>query len=104
MRSEYLSRQRAGPHQKLVDRISGLPALSDRPNHKRLTAAHVAGRKYLADRTDVLICIGLHVAPLIERHAQIPDHALVNRMHESHREQYEIGREFEFGSGDRLET
>jgi hypothetical protein len=28
-----LSRQRAGTHQELVDRASGLPALSDRPNH-----------------------------------------------------------------------
>src|SRR5215472_13747615 len=83
--------------------MSGLSTLPYGPNHERLTATHVAGRKYLADGSDIAACIGLYVAARIERHIQVLDQALMRRMHEAHRQQDEVGRKLKLGSGDRLE-
>ena len=79
-----------------------LAALADRPHHQRLAAAHVAGGKDLVDRGAVIAGVGGDIAALVERQAEVLDHALVHRMHEAHRQQHELGVELEFAAGNGL--
>src|SRR5215467_3198664 len=84
--------------------MSGLSALTYSPHHERLAPAHVSCGKYLGDRTDVMICIGLDVAARIKCKAKFVDHALVHRMHEPHGKQHEVCREFKFAPRNGFEV
>ena len=103
LRCSRLSAAARRAHQELVDRVRGLAAFADRPDHQRLAAAHVAGGEDLVERGLVVVGVGLDVAARVEREPERLDHALVHRMHEAHRQQHEIGLDLELGAGDRLE-
>jgi hypothetical protein len=87
-------RQACHTHQVLVDCARALASFTDRPYHQRLAATHVAGGEHTVDRSPVGICTrsrALDVAARIQRYAQVRQHALVDRVHEAHRQGNQIG-------------
>src|SRR5262249_48881942 len=89
------ARQPRRSHQKFVDRVRGLAAFADRPDHQRLAAADVAGGEHLVDRGAVIVGRGGDVAALVELEPEVFHQALVHRMHEAHGEQHQIGVDLE---------
>src|SRR5260370_22080141 len=99
-----LPRQVRRSHQEPVDRPRAQATLADRPDHQRLAAAHVARRKHVRARGLIVGGVGADVAARVEIDAERLQQTLVYRMHETHREQYELRVEVELGAGHRLEA
>ena len=74
---------------------------ADGPDDERLAAAHVAGGEDAVDRGHVVG--GGDVAAIVEREAELLDHAVAHRAEEAHGEQDEIDVEGELGAGDGFE-
>src|SRR5258706_2275864 len=92
------ARQLGAAHEECVDLARALAALADRPHHERLAAAHVAGGEDL--RHGGRVAAGafggrLHVAARVLGHAELVDHAFMHRMHIAHREEHELGGNWE---------
>src|ERR1700744_3617343 len=86
----------------LVDGMRGLAPFSDRPDDKRLTAAHIAASEDLVERAFVGPCVGRDIAALIETHPELLDHAVMDRRDEAHRQQHEIGLKLKLRIRNRL--
>src|SRR5581483_8254398 len=70
-------------HEIEIDRARGLAAFGDRPNHERLTAAHVA-RSEDARHGRHLVLVSFDVAARIEFHSKLIQQAISHRAQETH--------------------
>ena len=97
-RLAVLDRQLRAAHQILIDCSGALPPFANRPDYQRLSASHVASGEDFIDRGLIIVGTGGNIAALVQGHAQILQHAGMNRMDETHRQQHELSLDLEFAA------
>src|ERR1017187_3903956 len=87
--------------QMSVDTVCDAATVGDRPYDERLSARRIAGRKNEID-VGVAARVRCDVAACVERELEIGDEPFAFGTDESHREQYQVARDFEW-IADRFE-
>ena len=92
-------RQRGLAHEVEVDGAGGLPALGDGPDHQRLPPGRVASREHSGNAAHAVGVDG-DVAPAVQSHADLRQHAVRLGVQEPHGQQGQLGLDLELAAGD----
>src|ERR1700682_2959642 len=84
--------------QPMIDAISSVAPLANRPNDERRPAVRIAGRKD-AGHVGPVRAIGRNVAATIQLDAEIDEQLALNGTGKAHGEQYEVRLQLELGPG-----